>query len=134
MKCILPCFLCLSLLFNGFLFMQRAGESQPVMEVQNSPIYQVAENDTIQVVAKRPYIKRGEVGVLALKCTPNNNCKITYNYRIRGKDLSTTRNIISGKDGSVLCTWKVEKNTDTGTYDIEIVCGSSRLVTSYVVQ
>ncbi len=134
MKCILSCFLCMSLLFSGFFLIKSTGESQPVMGVQSTPIYKVAVNDTIQVVAKRPYIRRGEVGLLALKCTPNNNCKITCNYRIHGKDFSTTRNIISGKDGSVLCTWKVEKNTDTGTYDIEIVCGVSRLVTSYVVQ
>jgi hypothetical protein len=121
-------------LFNGLLLINKANESKQVMQGQKVLSTQVAVNDGIQVIAKRPYIRRGEIGVLALRCTPNNNCKIVCSYKIRGKDFTTTRNIVAGKDGNVLCTWKVDRNTDTGTYDIEIVCGGNRLVTNYVVQ
>ncbi len=132
MKRILPCLLCVSLLFNVFFVVHKVNESRQVMQQNN--LFAQADGNQIQVIAKRPYIKRGEVGVLALRCTPNNNCRIICSYRIRGQDFTTTRNIVAGNDGSVLCTWKVDKNTDTGTYQIEVVSGGSRLVTNYVVQ
>lgn len=134
MKRILPCFLFISLLFNGLFLLQKTDASQQVMQGQKGIISQAAVNAEIQVIAKRPYIKKGEIGVLALRCIPDNNCRIVCSYKINGKDFKTTRNIVSGKDGSVLCTWKVDKDTDAGTYNIEIVCGESRLVTNYVVQ
>jgi hypothetical protein len=127
LKRILPFLLCISLACNGYFLIQKTGE-------QKSLLTQAAVNQSIQVVAKRPYIPRGEVGVLALRCSPNNNCRIVCSYKVNGKDFTTTRNIPAGNDGSVLCTWKVDKNTDTGTYEIEVVCGSSRLVTNYTVQ
>ncbi len=134
MKRILPFLLCMSLLLNGFLLLKKTNVAQAVMEVNNGILAQTTAEEGIQVVAKRPYIRRGEVGVLALRCTPNNNCRIICSYKIQGKYYTTTRNITAGKDGSVLCTWKVDKNTDTGTYQIEIISGGSRVVTSYVVQ
>ncbi len=133
MKRILPCLLCVSLLFNGFFAVHKVNESRQVMQ-QNKDLLTQTDGNQIQVIAKRPYIRRGEVGVLALRCTPSNNCRIICNYKIRGQDYTTTRNIVAGNDGSVLCTWKVDKDTDTGTYQIEIVSGGSRLVTNYVVR
>ncbi len=134
MKRILPCFLCLSLLLNGLFLINKTNVSQQVMQGQKRLLTQVEVSGGIQVIAKRPYIRRGEIGVLALRCAPNNNCRIVCSYKVMGKDFTTTRNIVAGKDGSVLCTWKVDKNTDTGTYEIEIVSGGNRLVTNYVVQ
>ncbi len=133
MKRILPYLLCVSLLFNIFFAVHKVNESRQVMQ-QNKYLLTQANGNQIQVIAKRPYIRRGEVGVLALRCTPNNNCMIICSYKIRGQDFTTTRNIVAGNDGSVLCTWKVDKNTDTGTYQIEVVSGGNRLVTNYVVQ
>lgn len=134
MRCILPCLLCISVVFNGFFAVHKAEESKQVVQENKYVLTQTNVNQGIQVIAKRPYIRRGEVGVLALRCIPYNNCRIICSYKIKGKDFKTTRNIVAGKDGSVLCTWKVEKDTDTGTYQIEIVCGGSRIVTNYVVQ
>jgi len=135
MKRILPCFLSICLLLFGSFYLLRSGyESQQVMQGQKRLHSQVALNQGIQVVAKRPYVKCGEMGLLALKCAPNTSCKIVCSYKIKGTDNSVTRNAVAGKDGSVLFTWKIDKNTDMGTYDIEITCGESRLVTNYIVQ
>jgi|GEM_PF-4323544 len=134
MKRILPYLLAISLLMNGFLAIRLMDGSNNAVKVNSVQVTQADTNPSIQVIAKRPYVKKGEVGVLALKCSPDSNCKIICSYRVGGKDFTTTRNIVAGRDGSVLCTWKVDKNTDAGTYQIEILCGQNRLVTNYVVQ
>lgn len=134
MKRALPCILCLFLIFEVFGTLCSANDGVHAIRVQKQYIVQSAPNDGIQVIAKRPFIKRGELGVLALKCTPNTNCIIICNYKINGKDYNVTKNLTAGKDGSVLCTWKVDKNTDLGTYDIVITCGQSKFVTNYIVQ
>lgn len=134
MKRILPCLLVLSLLVNGFLTIRLMKDPNNAVRVNGGVVAQAYSNDSIQVIAKRPYIKKGEVGVLALRCAPNSSCRIVCSYRVGGRDFTTTRNIVAGRDGSVLCTWKVDKNTDSGTYQIEILCGQNRLVTNYVVQ
>lgn len=134
MKRILPCVLCIVLLlFGGFYWVNR-DESQQVMQGQKKLNSQLAVIEGIQIVAKRSFVGRGEIGVMALKCTPNVNCKIVCNYKVNGKNYTATRNILAGKDGSVLCTWKVDKNTDVGSYEIEITSGGRRMVTSYMVQ
>ncbi|OPX41989.1 hypothetical protein CLHUN_41610 [Ruminiclostridium hungatei] len=134
MKRILPYLLAISLLMNGFFAIRLMDGSNNAVKVNSVQVTQADANPSIQVIAKRPYIKKGEVGVLALKCAPDSNCKIICSYRVGGRDFTTTRNIVAGRDGSVLCTWKVDKNTDAGTYQIEILCGQNRLVTNYVVQ
>lgn len=134
MKRILPYFLCIGILLYGSFYLRKGEEGQQVFEGQNKLCTQVAIGEGIQVVAKRSFVRRGEIGVMALKCTPNVSCKIVCKYRINGKDYTATRNIVAGKDGSVLCTWKVDKNTDVGTYEIEITSGGNRMVTNYMVQ
>jgi len=81
-----------------------------------------------------PVLRRGETGILALKCAPNVNCTIVCNYKISGLYYCATRNLVAGNDGSVFCTWKVNTQTDIGTYQIQITSGGARLVTSYIVQ
>lgn len=135
MKRIIPYFLCICLMLLGCFYLLRSGDqSQEVLQGKTKLLSQVAIGQGIQVVAKRPFVKRGEIGVMALKCTPSVNCKIVCCYKINGKVYCATRNIVAGKDGSVLCTWKVDKNTDAGSYEIEITSGGDRLVTSYTVQ
>jgi len=135
MKRILPYFLCICILFLGvFYLLSNSDESQQTLQIQKKLNSQVAQGQGIQVVAKRPFVRRGEVGVLALKCAPKGSCNIICRYKISGKEYCAVRDIVAGKDGSVMCTWKVDKNTDIGAYDIEIACGGSRLVTSYIVQ
>ncbi|MBC8062713.1 MAG: hypothetical protein H7Y18_18930 [Clostridiaceae bacterium] len=135
MKRIVPYFLCICLLLLGCFYLLRSGdESQQVLRGQTKLLSQVSISQGIQVVAKRPFVKRGEIGVLALKCTPKVNCKVVCCYKINGKFFCATRNLVAGKDGSVLFTWKVDKNTDVGSYDIEITSGGDRLMTSYIVQ
>lgn len=135
MKRIIPCFLCLGLMLLGCFYLLRSGDqSQQVINGQTKSLSQVAVGEGIQVVAKRPFVKHGEIGVMALKCSPNVVCKIVCCYKINGKTYCATRNIVAGKDGSVLCTWLVDRNTDVGTYEIEITSGGDRLVTNYTVQ
>ncbi len=132
---IIPCFLCLLFIFSGFGITGNANDSLRAAGGQDRYFYRTAVNDDgIQVIAKRPFIKRGEIGVIALKCAPRSGCKIICNYKINGKSYNVTRNLVAGKDGSILCTWKVDKNTDPGTYDIEVTCGQSRFVTNYIVK
>jgi hypothetical protein len=135
MKYVLPCFLSLSILISG----GSAGYAHQNGRLQAVECFadQVVQNETgrgIQVVAKRPYIKRGEIGVLALKCTPGSKCNIIANYKINGLEYRAVRNLVAGRDGNVLCTWMVDEKTDTGTYNIEIISGTDRLVTTYNVQ
>lgn len=134
MKRILPYFLSMFLLLEGISIMNVNGQSAEAMQGRRQLNSQVAVNDGIQVVAKRPYIGKGEVGVLALKCTPKATCKIICNYKVNGKEYNITKTFVAGNDGSVFCTWKVDKNTDAGAYDIEITCGESRFVTNYIVK
>lgn len=135
MKRIIPYFLCICLTLLGCFYLLRSGhESQQVLQGQTKLLSQVAIGQGIQVVAKRSVIKRGEIGVLALKCTPNVNCQIACNYKVSGETFRAIRNIVAGRDGSILCTWKVSKNTDVGTYEIEITSAGDRMVTSYIVQ
>jgi len=135
MKRILPYFLCICILFLGvFYLLSNSDESQQTLQIQKKLNSQVAQGQGIQVVAKRPFVRRGEVGVLALKCAPNVSCTIVCNYKINGNHYCATRDLVAGKDGSVLCTWMVDKNTDIGTYEIEITSGGDHMVTSYIVQ
>ncbi|MHB8061083.1 MAG: hypothetical protein ACYDG2_00405 [Ruminiclostridium sp.] len=135
MKRILPYFLCICiLLLGGFYLLSNDDQSQETLQVQKKLNSQVAQDQGIQVVAKRPFIRRGGIGVLALKCAANTNCTIVCYYKINGKHYCATRNLVTGKDGSVLCTWMVDKNTDIGTYEIDITSGGVRMVTSYIVQ
>jgi hypothetical protein len=135
MKRILPYFLCVCILFlGGFYLLRNSDQKQQTLQVQKNLNLRVAEGQGIQVVAKRPFIKRGEIGVLALKCAANTSCTIVCNYKVNGKHYCATRNLLTGTDGSVLCTWMVDKNTDIGNYEINITSGGNRLVTSYTVQ
>lgn len=134
MKRFLPYILSIFFLAGGIFVLSSNGQSLEVMQGQKKFNSQVAVNDGIQIVAKRPYIGKGEVGVLALRCTPKATCKVICNYKINGKDYNVTRTFVAGNDGSVLCTWKVDKNTDSGAYDIEITCGESRFLTNYIVK
>lgn len=136
MKRILTYLLAVTFLLPGFfcsVSKNKSHESLEVVKIQRTGIL-VAEGDGIQVVARRPYIRRGEIGVLALKCTPGSNCRIIASYKINGRNYSTVRNLVAGRDGNILCTWKVDEKTDTGTYNIEITSGANRLVTTYTVQ
>ena len=133
MKRILCYFLAITLLLPGFI--NYAVLKNGSVEAATRQINLQAQVDGgIEIVARRPYIRRGEVGVLALRVAPGSNCRIIASYKINGRDYSSVRNLTAGKDGNVLCTWKVDEKTDTGTYNIEITSGASRIVTTYNVQ
>ncbi len=127
MRRFVPYLLCICLCFgltgcsNGFLSNK---------EIKTDLAY----NNGIKVTAKRPYVRRGEIGMLALKVSPNAEVKIVANYKLSGKNYTAVRNLVAGKDGNIFCTWEVDKNTDTGTYEINIYSGGSHLRTSYMVQ
>ncbi|HEY5583786.1 MAG TPA: hypothetical protein VIK78_04755 [Ruminiclostridium sp.] len=109
MKRILPYFLCFCfLLFGCFYLLQNGDESQQVLQGQKKLYSQVALGEPIQVVAKRPFVRPGEIGVLALKCAPKGSCKIICRYKISGKDYCAIRDLTAGKDGSVMCTVHME--------------------------
>ncbi len=133
MKRILTYLVAIMLLLPGFInYKVLKNES---IDAANRQINLQAQTDGgIEIVARRPYIRRGEIGVLAIKVVPGSNCRIIASYKINGRDYSSVRNLVAGKDGNLLCTWKVDEKTDTGTYNIEITCGGSRLVTTYSVQ
>lgn len=135
MRRIFPYFLLICFLFTGCSKLAVNDiETNQVMQTQNVSNSKTAADSGIEIVAKRPYIKRGEIGVLALRCAPNAACRIVAVYKISGKEYRTTRSMIAGRDGSILCVWKVSNDTDVGTYNIEITSGGSRVVTNYVVQ
>ncbi len=133
LKRILSYFLAITLLLPGFInYAVLMNGSVDVVNRQTN--LQAQADGGIEIVARRPYIRRGEMGVLAIKVTPGSNCRIIASYKMNGRDYSSVRNLVSGKDGNVLCTWKVDEKTDTGTYNIEITCGPSKVVTTYTVQ
>lgn len=133
MKRILSYLLAIVLLLPGFI--NYKGLKDGSIDVANRQSNLQAQNDGgIEIVARRPYIKRGEIGVLAIKVAPGSNCRIIASYKINGRDYSSVRNLVAGKDGNLLCTWKVDEKTDTGTYNIDITCGASSVVTTYSVQ
>lgn len=112
----------------------KALESRSIDVANRQDDLQAQTGGGIEIVARRPYVRRGEIGLLAIKVAPGSNCKIVASYKINGRDYSSVRNLVAGKDGNLLCTWKVDEKTDTGTYRIQIYCGASRLVTNYSVQ
>ena len=133
MKRILSYLLAIMFLLPGFI--NYAVLKNGSVDVVKRQINLQAQADGgIEIVARRPYIRRGEIGVLAIRVAAGSNCKIIASYKISGRDYSTVRNLVAGKDGNVLCTWKVDEKTDTGTYNIEITSGTSRIVTTYSVQ
>lgn len=127
MKRLFPGFLCIFLLLSGCSQLQN-------VDIDDQQVAKVEASSKIQVIAKKPYIKRGETGVLALKCEPGATCQIVAVYKISGTEYRAARTMVADKDGSVICTWKVDKDTDTGTYEIEITSVGTHITTTYVVQ
>ncbi len=127
LKRLLPFFLCICLLLPACAKIQTNGKD-------SRQVSKVSVSSGIQIIAKRPFIKRGEMGILALKCEPGATCQISAVYKVSGKQYKATRTMVAEKDGSVLCAWKVDENTEVGTYEIEITCNGNRLVTTYTVQ
>lgn len=98
---------------------------------------QQADLDSIRIIDITSRIRPGDTGSVTIKGKPGTRYSITATYKLKRATISESVRAFEGKDsgndGKVTWTWKVDANTEPGTYPIAISGGGQTLRTAYTV-